>query len=519
MQLRGYLLPVVLFALTASLLAQPNPVSFAPAVTYPSGGGENTYSVAVADFNGDGKMDLVLAVQYVNGVGSVAVLLGNGDGTFKQAVTYPSGGAISFGVAASDVNGDGKPDVVVTNLCITSDNCSNSLVGVLLGNGDGTFKQAVTYSSGGLASYTVALVDLNGDGKADVVVSNLYMDPNNLNEGSVVGVLLGNGDGTFQGAVTYGAGAGAYTAAIADFNRDGKPDVVVANTWSGSVAVLLGKGDGTLLPAVMYASGGTTPIAVAAADVNGDGKSDVLVTHNDFNIGANDRVGVLLGNGDGTFQAAAIYLSGGFSTTSVVVADVNMDGRPDLVVGNQCNASNNCSNGMVAGVLLGNGDGTFQNPVTYLAGGSGFGALAVQDVNGDGMPDLLTGIVGEVSVLINTTPLPYKAFVQPPINADNSSIFKANRGVIPVKFSLTKNNTASCDLPTATIAVTRTAGGTTGAIDEASYLSPADNSSNFRITACQYVYNLAASALGVGTYDVDIKTNGVVVGNAVFALK
>ena len=109
--------------------------------------------------------------------------------------------------------------------------------------------------------------------------------------------------------------------------------------------------------------------------------------------------------------------------------------------------------------------------------------------------------------------------LKPPINADASSIFKANRGVIPVKFSLTRNNTAICDLPTATIAVTRTAGGTMGAIDEASYLSPADNGSNFRVTACQYMYNLAASALGVGTYDVDIKINGVPVGSAIFALK
>src|SRR5262249_17558298 len=111
--------------------------------------------------------------------------------------------------------------------------------------------------------------------------------------------------------------------------------------------------------------------------------------------------------------------------------------------------------------------------------------------------------------------------VQQPINADGSSIFKANRGVIPAKFTLTENDTPTCALPPATIAVTRTAGGTLGAVDENSYSMAADKGSNFRIdsTACQYIYNLAASSLGVGTYRVNISINGTVAGNAVFALR
>jgi hypothetical protein len=118
------------------------------------------------------------------------------------------------------------------------------------------------------------------------------------------------------------------------------------------------------------------------------------------------------------------------------------------------------------------------------------------------------------------TPI-YKALVQPPVNAGGRSIFKANRGAVPVKFSLTQNNTPTCSLPPATIAVTRTAGGVIGSVDESTYVMAADNGSNFRIdsTACQYIYNLAASAMGVGTYRVDILLNGIVVGNAVFALK
>jgi hypothetical protein len=117
------------------------------------------------------------------------------------------------------------------------------------------------------------------------------------------------------------------------------------------------------------------------------------------------------------------------------------------------------------------------------------------------------------------TPTPsYAAQVQQPINADGTSVFNVRRGVVPVKFTLTQDGVATCDLPPATIAVTRTAGGTTGPIDESIYTGPADTGSNFRIGSCQYIYNLSASALGVDTYRVDIKINDQVVGSA-FQLK
>ncbi len=111
------------------------------------------------------------------------------------------------------------------------------------------------------------------------------------------------------------------------------------------------------------------------------------------------------------------------------------------------------------------------------------------------------------------------AQIQQPINPDGSSVFNVKRGVVPVKFTLTQGGVATCSLPPATIAVTRTAGGTTGEIDESVYTMSADSGSNFRIDGCQYVYNLSSSALGVGTYRVDIKINGQVVGSAVFQLK
>ena len=113
----------------------------------------------------------------------------------------------------------------------------------------------------------------------------------------------------------------------------------------------------------------------------------------------------------------------------------------------------------------------------------------------------------------------YAAQIQQPINANGTSIFSVRRGVVPVKFTLTDDGRSTCTLPPATIAVTRTAGGTTGAINESVYSGSADNGSNFRIVGCQYVYNLNSNALGVGTYRVDAKINGTVVGSATFQLK
>jgi hypothetical protein len=158
----------------------------------------------------------------------------------------------------------------------------------------------------------------------------------------------------------------------------------------GSVAVMLGNGDGTFQSAVTYASGGQTPLSVVVADVNGDDKPDLLVVNRCGNNGClNDSLAsVLLGNGDGTFQAAVTYDTAGLFPTSLAVGDVNRDGKPDLLVANAC-ADSNCD-GSVA-VLLGNGDGTFQAGVTYRTGGSEAFSVAVADVNGDANPDLLVG--------------------------------------------------------------------------------------------------------------------------------
>ena len=375
------------------------PLSFVPAVLYDSGGPDASgFSIAIADVNGDGKLDLVVAVADFlpqGATGVVSVLLGNGDGTFRAATTYGSGGAFAISVAVADLNGDGKPDIVVANCALTAYNyCWNgsSGVGVLLGNGDGTFQPVVTYDSGDAAD-SVAVGDLNGDGKPDLVIGSSL--------GAEARVLLGNGDGTFQPAVAYYAGSNGAAVALADVNGDGRVDLVVANYGSNTVSVLLGNGDGTFQQALSYGSGGYGTDAVAVADVNGDGKPDLVVA----NYG-DGSVGVLLGRGDGTFQPAVTYSSGGSLPTSIAVSDVNGDGKPDLLVANY--GSN------VVAALLGNGDGTFQPAVTYNSCGGctvweGPASVAVADLNGDGQPDLVLSNPGNsanVSVLLNNSGAP-----------------------------------------------------------------------------------------------------------------
>jgi hypothetical protein len=377
--------------------------TFQPAVTYGSGGG-NAFGVAVQDINGDGRADLIVANRCADidcTSGSVSVLLGNGDGTFQGTKGYASGGQSALSVATGDFNHDGILDFAVANQCADS-TCQSSSVSVLLGNGDGTFQPAASYPSGGLDASSVTVGDLNGDGKPDLVVANYCTS--NCASGSV-SVLLGNGDGTFQSAVSYPSGGeDAYSAAVADVNGDGKPDLVVvnyctSNCASGSVSVLLGNGDGTFQSAVSYPSGGPDAVSVVIGDFNGDGKPDLAVANACFNYscGASANVSVLLGNGDGTFQSAVTYASGGQSTLAVAVADFNGDGKPDLVTASEC-ANSNCANGSVS-VLLGNGDGTFQQAEPYPIA-SGGASLLVQDFNGDGKLDVAISQGSEVNLLL-----------------------------------------------------------------------------------------------------------------------
>jgi hypothetical protein len=317
--------------------------------------------VAVGDFNGDGKPDVVFP--NYNTSSQVEVSLNNGNGTFKAPVVTNVAGTGLIGIAVGDFNGDGKLDVVVGQY---PDKNGFGAVRIMLGNGDGTFQAGKTISVATTPS-VIVVGDFNNDGKLDVALSLLNATPD-------VNVLLGNGDGTLQAPTTLSLGGSATSFATGDFNGDGKLDLIVATASNENVTVALGNGDGT------FQAGKTTFLGVgisgvALGDLNHDGHLD-LVTFIPFQTGTNTYVS--LGNGDGTFQSVKSF-AGASQIDSVTLADVNHDGNLDLVIANRVSPALN--------VLLGNGDGTFQTGVGFYVSG-GLQQLLVADFNGDGNLDI-----------------------------------------------------------------------------------------------------------------------------------
>ncbi len=360
-----------LLALVLTPLAEAG--RFAPIPAYPSGGGTARY-VRTADFNGDGKQDVVVS----NDNGKVTLLLGKGDGSFLAPRTIATlAGAPP--IAIGDFNRDGRQDVAISSYATSS-------VKIYLGHGDGTFAAPVSVAAGAPTSF-IESADINGDHNLDLVV----MTAKN------VLVLLGNGNGTFQKPIAT-ADQNSGLIAVGDVNRDGHPDVITTSGTTGNVQVFLGQGNGKFraLPAFFESS---LPTQLVLADLNGDGKLDLVSGQFGANFFSVDAVFLQRGNGDGTF-GSPVALPAGYAGVSMTAVDLNGDGRLDLAVANAF--SNSVS------VLLNKGGGQFapvskystRNIPTDLASAIP-GLLASADFNGDKRPDLIVGTSDGVQPLLN----------------------------------------------------------------------------------------------------------------------
>jgi uncharacterized repeat protein (TIGR01451 family) len=345
--------------------------SFAPAAGYIVG--RNARFVAVADFNGDGALDLAVASQYSS---DVSVSFGTGTGSFGAAASF---GVASnpHSVAAADLNGDDRPDLVVASR-ISSNNVS-----VLLNDGAGGFGPTATLTAGD-GPTPVVVADFNKDDNADLAVGNF--------DSNSVSLLLGDGSGGFAGPTHFPVGPGPHSLAVGDFNEDGNADLAVANLFSTVVSVLLGDGAGNFGAATSFGAG-SSPVSVAIGDFNEDGHVDLAVANNSSTF-----VSILLGNGGGGFAPAANFPVG-MTAGGVAVGDFNRDGNSDLAVANW-GASN-------VSILMGDRTGSFGAAANFAVTSPYSVSVAVADLNADSRDDLayanyLVGASG-VSILLNTS--------------------------------------------------------------------------------------------------------------------
>ncbi|HEY0098816.1 MAG TPA: FG-GAP-like repeat-containing protein [Pyrinomonadaceae bacterium] len=320
--------------------------------------GVGMHGVTVGEFNGDGKSDLAVALE---GSNRVAVLLGNGAGGFGAPTSFVLGTQQQFprSIANGDLNGDGKADLVVGG---------GGSIQILLGNGTGTFTRVTTACTNN-NSDSIVLVDMNGDGKLDLVGTRTST--------TNVAVSRGTGTGCFEAATIYNvspapaAAHSPYAVAVADFNGDAMLDVATANGGSNNVSLLLGDGAGGLSASNVY-GGGRFPRSLAAADFDGDGKADLATA---FSEGGN--LSVMFGSATSGFRFAT-----GRGTVAALVADFNNDGKSDLAV--TSGAFN--SSGVI--IMLGDGTGNFAGGKKFPAGNTSV-SLSVADFNHDGKADVV----------------------------------------------------------------------------------------------------------------------------------
>ena len=371
----------VLAMLATSPVAHAANGAFRVAANYPAGG-FFPQSVAVGDFNADGRPDLAVAI---TGNSKVAILLGASGGIFGAATTFTVGNAPNF-VATGDFNADLDLDLAFSN-----DNGGN-IISVMLGGSAGTFGPGADLGTASFGPIAVAVGDFNADGDPDLAVAN--------NRGANVSIFLGGSGGTFGAATNFNAGNFPESLVVGNFNADTDPDLAVANSGDDNVSILLGGSGGTFGPPTNF-SAGESPAAVAVGDFNADGDPDLAVANRGLPPGGfpgppdppvPDDVSILLGGSGGTFGGATNF-GVGDSPSSVAVGDFNADGDPDLAVAN--------ANDDNVSILLGASGGDFGLATNVIVGNFPQ-AVAVGDLNGDTDPDLAVANFSsaDISVLL-----------------------------------------------------------------------------------------------------------------------
>lgn len=360
---------------TVTILLGNENGTFAPVPSIQTG--QYPYSVAVADFDGDGKADVAVCEA---GDAMIRIFAGNGNGTFRDAVQYPMGGQWLNCLARADFNGDGRLDPAA------SSSFSDSL-SVLLSKSAGGFHSAIVSTEGKQPNtvfssqpYAITAADFNHDGKMDAALANTSAND--------VSILLGNGDGSFAAPVDYPVGNFPAAISTADFNRDGNPDLAVVNHADSSVSILLGNADGTFQTQVAYAAGS---IFAILQDFDGDGKIDIA----SLGVAGNGalQVSLLPGNGDGTFRGPINSPVEGSGGNGIALADFNRDGNWDLIVLNYDTGN--------AIIMLGNGNGTF-SAASQSISVTNPTAIAAGDFDGDGQADFAVadGYVPQVEIFL-----------------------------------------------------------------------------------------------------------------------
>jgi hypothetical protein len=340
--------------------------------------GATPAAVVVADFDGDGMLDLATANSTDN---SVSVLLGNGDGTFQAKMDFPTG-TNPRGIVAGLFNADANLDLAVAN-------DMDSSISILLGNGDGTFQAKMDFP-GGMGTFALVPGHFNADANLDLATANRLAN--------TVSILLGNGDGTLQARMDFLTNTEPLTIVAGDFNGDSKLDVATGDGSGNVASVLLGNGDGTLGAKTDFPTG-NRPRSLIAVDFSLDGKLDLATANQSSN-----NASVLLGNGDGTF-AAKMDLGTDTEPIAVIGVDLDNDGSPDLTTANRgayyCYFY--CYFFPSLSVRLGNGDGTF-GALLSIPFGYGFVRVpefaASGDFNGDGKTDLALAKVNNNTVTV-----------------------------------------------------------------------------------------------------------------------